>query len=105
MKGRKHCRKKRKCWCPAFSPFFTMFSKGFYFMVFRRQDCVVKKKVEIQSLSSTVSSSSCKKPYCKHVSIAITDPLLRHYLDYFQPIRSCVTLSFSNLREKAKECS
>ena len=22
---RKHCGKKRKCWCPAFSPFPTMF--------------------------------------------------------------------------------
>ena len=28
--GRKHCRKRRKCWFPAFSPFPTMFSKGFF---------------------------------------------------------------------------
>ena len=27
--GRKHCGKRRKCWLPAFSPFPTMFSKGF----------------------------------------------------------------------------
>ena len=30
---RKHCGKKRKCWLPAFSPFPTMFSKGFFFRV------------------------------------------------------------------------
>ena len=30
MKGRKHCGKRRKCWLPAFSPFSTMFSKGFF---------------------------------------------------------------------------
>ena len=29
-KGRKHCGKRRKCWLPAFSPFPTMFSKGFF---------------------------------------------------------------------------
>ena len=28
-KGRKHCGQWRKCWFPAFSPFPTMFSKGF----------------------------------------------------------------------------
>ena len=27
---RKHCVKRRKCWLPVFSPFPTMFSKGFY---------------------------------------------------------------------------
>ena len=31
--GRKHCEKWRKCWLPAFSPFLTIFSKGFFFMV------------------------------------------------------------------------
>ena len=25
--GRKHCKKRRKCWFPAFSPFPTMFLK------------------------------------------------------------------------------
>ena len=29
--GRKHCRKRRKCWLPAFSPFPAMFSKGCFF--------------------------------------------------------------------------
>ena len=28
-KGRKNCGKRRKCWLPAFSPFLSMFSKGF----------------------------------------------------------------------------
>ena len=27
--GRKHCGRRRKCWLPSFSPFPTMFSKGF----------------------------------------------------------------------------
>ena len=26
----KNCKKRRKCWLPAFSPFPTMFSKGFF---------------------------------------------------------------------------
>ena len=29
-KGRKHCGKRRKCWFPAFSPFPTKFSEGFF---------------------------------------------------------------------------
>ena len=29
VKGRKHCGKRRKYWSSAFSPFPTMFSKGF----------------------------------------------------------------------------
>ena len=41
-KSRKHCVKKRKCWLPAFSPFPTMFSKGFFFKVVKIRDCVVK---------------------------------------------------------------
>ena len=28
--GRKHSRKRRKCWLPAFSPFPTMFSRLFF---------------------------------------------------------------------------
>ena len=40
--GKKHCGKRRKCWLPAFSPFPTMFSKGFFFRVIRSWDCVVK---------------------------------------------------------------
>ena len=34
--------KKRKCRSPAFSPFPTMFSKGFFTRVVKSQDCVVK---------------------------------------------------------------
>ena len=30
VKGRKHCGKRRKCWLPAFYPFPTMYSKGFF---------------------------------------------------------------------------
>ena len=37
---RKHCGKRRKCWLPAFSPFPTMFSKGFFFRVVKSQDFV-----------------------------------------------------------------
>ena len=40
-KGRKHCGIRRKCWFPAFSPFPTMFSKGFFFKVVKNQDCLV----------------------------------------------------------------
>ena len=29
-KSRKHCRKRRKCWFPSFSPFPTMFPKAFF---------------------------------------------------------------------------
>ena len=41
-KGRKHVGKRRKCWSPAFSPFPTMFSKGFFPRVVKSRDCVVK---------------------------------------------------------------
>ena len=40
--GKTHCGKRRKCWLPAFSPFLTMFSKGFLFRVIKSLDCVVK---------------------------------------------------------------
>ena len=40
--GRKHCGKRRKCWLPAFSPFPTMFLKGFVVRVVKSRDCVVK---------------------------------------------------------------
>ena len=36
--GRKHCLSKRKCWLPAFSPFYTMFSKGFSYRVVKSQN-------------------------------------------------------------------
>ena len=34
--------KKIKCWLPAFYPFPTMFSKGFFPRFVKSQDCVVK---------------------------------------------------------------
>ena len=34
--------KMRKCWLPAFSPFPTMFSEGYFFRVVKIRDCVVK---------------------------------------------------------------
>ena len=45
--GRKYCwGKKRKCWLPAFSPFPTVFSKGFFFRVVESWDFVVKGYVQ-----------------------------------------------------------
>ena len=41
-KGKKHCRKRRKCWLRAFSPFATMFSKDFLYRVIKIRDCVGK---------------------------------------------------------------
>ena len=41
-KGRKHCGKRRKCWLPAFSPFPTMYSKGYFLRVVKSGDCVEK---------------------------------------------------------------
>ena len=41
-KVRKHCGKRRKCWLPAFSPFPTMFPKGFFLKIVNSWDCVVK---------------------------------------------------------------
>ena len=41
-KDRKHCGKRRKCCLPAFSPFPTMFSKGFFPRVVKSRDCAVK---------------------------------------------------------------
>ena len=40
-KGRKRV-KRRKCWLPAFSPFPTMFSNGFFYKVVKSRDGVVK---------------------------------------------------------------
>ena len=42
--GGKHCGKRRKCWLAAFSPFPTMFSKGFFPSVIKSRDCMVKSK-------------------------------------------------------------
>ena len=38
--------KRRKCRFPAFSPLSTMFSKVFFFRVFKDQDCVVKSSLK-----------------------------------------------------------
>ena len=38
-----HCGKRRKCWLPAFSPFSSMFSKGFFVRVVKSRDFVVKR--------------------------------------------------------------
>ena len=45
--GTKHCGKRRKCCLPAFSPFPTMFSKGFIFKILKSQDCVVKNQATL----------------------------------------------------------
>ena len=41
-KNRKHFGKRRKCWLPAYFPFPTMFSEGFFLRVVKSRDCVVK---------------------------------------------------------------
>ena len=40
--GKKHFVKRKKCWLPAFSPFHTMFSKGFFLKFVKSWDCAVK---------------------------------------------------------------
>ena len=47
-KDEKHCGKRRKCWLPAFSPFLTMFSKGFF-----AQGHVAKGKIPTMTLTIT----------------------------------------------------
>ena len=47
-KGRKHCGKRRKCWLPAFSPFPTMFLKGFFFNVVKSRNSIVKSGKELK---------------------------------------------------------
>ena len=52
--GKKHCGKRRKCWLSEFSPFPTMFSKGFFFRVFKRSLLKTlwnKKKIVVTSIS------------------------------------------------------
>ena len=41
-KSKKHCGKRRKCWLPAFFPFPTMFSNGFFLRVVKSRECVGK---------------------------------------------------------------
>ena len=57
--GRKHCGKRRKCWLPAFSPFPTMFSKGFFFRVLKSPDRVVKN--DYLTLYHTIQSFHAPK--------------------------------------------
>ena len=59
-KGGKHCWERRKCWLPAFSPFPTMFSKGFLYRAMKSHDCVGKSlslpkqwKVQLSSLGAS----------------------------------------------------
>ena len=40
---RKHGWKRRKCWLPAFSPFPTTFSKGYFLGLVKSRDSVVKE--------------------------------------------------------------
>ena len=40
-KKKKDCGKRRKCWLPAFSPFPTMFSKGFLHRCVKSHNYVV----------------------------------------------------------------
>ena len=40
--GEKNCGKRRKCWLQIFSPFPTMFSKGFSPRFVKTWDCLVK---------------------------------------------------------------
>ena len=49
--------KGRNCWLPAFSPFPTVFSKGFLYRVIQSRDCVEKE------LSLLPAHSSC--PLCQ----------------------------------------
>ena len=43
LKRRKNCRKRRKCWLPAFSSFPTVFSKGLSLRVIKSPDCAGKE--------------------------------------------------------------
>ena len=61
-KGRKHCGKRRKCCLPAFSPFPTMFSKGFFYRVVKSCGCVVKSSLITRHLH--MASQCCTKDLC-----------------------------------------
>ena len=49
---KKHCGKRRKCWLPAFSPFLTLFSKGYFLQVVKILDCVVRNEATVLQLST-----------------------------------------------------
>ena len=56
--GRKHCGKRRTCWLPAFSPFPTIFTKGFFFRIVKSLDCEVMSLNVTQILNVT---QNCRK--------------------------------------------
>ena len=67
--GRKHCWKRRKCCLPAFSPFPTMFSKGYFPKVVKRWDCVYK----VQVVNNEFNSLRYKKqPKCRYFKVVST---------------------------------
>ena len=57
-KDRKHFRKRRKCWLPAFSSFPTMFSEGYYLRVVKSRDCVVKEITPFSTFFSVILAFS-----------------------------------------------
>ena len=44
-KGRKPCRKRRKCWLVGFSPLPTVVSKEYFLRVIKSRNCAVKCKL------------------------------------------------------------
>ena len=61
--GRKQWGKRRKCWLPAFSPFPTMFSKGYLFRVVKSHDCVVRSELSTkqQPLDLSKLKNICRR--------------------------------------------
>ena len=60
--------KKRKCWLLAFSPFHTMFSKGFFFWVIKSRDCMVKSWTKfIYRVCNLRDSKDRPSPFVPHI--------------------------------------
>ena len=59
--ARKYCGKRGKCCLPAFSPFFTVFSKGVYFRVdkSKSRDCVVELTTKANNFVRGASGVKC----------------------------------------------
>ena len=90
--GRKHCRKRRKCWLPAFSPFPTMFSKAAFHrgptQVAQWRACpahdhvvvsLIPGELSFRDISPLTSAEACQKSswwLCKEncVSTGVSDP-------------------------------
>ena len=53
--------KRRKCWLPAFSSFPTVFSKAFFFRVFKSRDCVVKSLKRHNKMNLSLSQMTKNK--------------------------------------------